>query len=114
MTPVTAAKKRSKFDLKTFLSTINGGRTIVAAPKKQTIFTQGDSSDSVFYIRRGKIKLTVLAKNGKEATIGILSEGDFFGEGCLVAQPLRMCTATAITDCMVMRIDRKSIIEVIH
>jgi CRP/FNR family transcriptional regulator, cyclic AMP receptor protein len=114
MTPVTAAKKRSKFDLKTFLSTINGGRTIVAAPKKQTIFTQGDSSDSVFYIRRGKIKLTVLAKNGKEATIGILSEGDFFGEGCLAAQPLRMCTATAITDCMVMRIDKKSIMEVIH
>jgi CRP/FNR family cyclic AMP-dependent transcriptional regulator len=114
MTPVTTAKKRSKFDLKTFLSTINGGRTIVAAPKKQTIFTQGDSSDSVFYIRRGKIKLTVLAKNGKEATIGILSEGDFFGEGCLAAQPLRMCTATAITDCMVMRIDRKSIMEVIH
>jgi CRP-like cAMP-binding protein len=114
MTPVTTAKKRSKFDLKTFLSTINGGRTIVAAPKKQTIFTQGDSSDSVFYIRRGKIKLTVLAKNGKEATIGILSEGDFFGEGCLAAQPLRMCTATAITDCMVMRIDKKSIIEVIH
>jgi CRP-like cAMP-binding protein len=114
MTPVTAAKKRSKFDLKTFLSTINGGRTIVAAPKKQTVFTQGDSSDSVFYIRRGKIKLTVLAKNGKEATIGILSEGDFFGEGCLAAQPLRMCTATAITDCMVMRIDKKSIMEVIH
>jgi len=114
MTPVTAAKKRSKFDLKTFLSTINGGRTIVAAPKKQTIFTQGDSSDSVFYIRRGKIKLTVLAKNGKEATIGILSEGDFFGEGCLAAQPVRMCTATAITDCMVMRIDKKSIMEVIH
>lgn len=114
MTPVTAAKKRSKFDLKTFLSTINGGRTIVAAPKKQTIFTQGDSSDSVFYIRRGKIKLTVLAKNGKEATIGILSEGDFFGEGCLAAQPLRMCTATAMTDCMVMRIDKKSIVEVIH
>jgi CRP-like cAMP-binding protein len=114
MTPVTAAKKRSKFDLKTFLSTISGGRTIVAAPKKQTIFTQGDSSDSVFYIRRGKIKLTVLAKNGKEATIGILSEGDFFGEGCLAAQPLRMCTATAITDCMVMRIDKKSIMEVIH
>jgi CRP/FNR family transcriptional regulator, cyclic AMP receptor protein len=114
MTPVTAAKKRSKFDLKIFLSTINGGRTIVAAPKKQTIFTQGDSSDSVFYIRRGKIKLTVLAKNGKEATIGILSEGDFFGEGCLAAQPLRMCTATAITDCMVMRIDKKSIMEVIH
>jgi CRP/FNR family transcriptional regulator, cyclic AMP receptor protein len=114
MTPVAAAKKRSKFDLKIFLSTINGGRTIVAAPKKQTIFAQGDSSDSVFYIQRGRIKLTVVAKNGKEATIGILNEGDFFGEGCLAAQPLRMCTATAMTDCTLMRIDKKSMMEVIH
>jgi len=114
MTPVAAVKKHSKFNLKIFLSTINGGRTILAAPKKQTIFAQGDSSDSVFYIQRGRIKLTVLAKNGKEATIGILNEGDFFGEGCLAAQPLRMCTATAMTDSTLMRIDKKSMIEVIH
>ena len=114
MTPVAAVKKHSKFDLKTFLSTINGGRTLVSAPKKQTIFAQGDSSDSVFYIQKGRIKLTVLAKNGREATIGILKEGDFFGEGCLAAQPLRMCTATAMTDCTLMRIDKKSMMEVIH
>ena len=114
MTPVAAVKKHSKFDLKTFLSTINGGRTLVSAPKKQTIFAQGDSSDSVFYIQKGRIKLTVLAKNGREATIGILKEGDFFGEGCLAAQPLRMCTATAMTDCTLMRIDKKSMKEVIH
>ena len=114
MTPVAAVKKRSKFNLKTFLSTIDGGRIIVAAPKKQTIFAQGDSSDSVFYIRGGKIKLTVLAKNGKEATIGILNEGDFFGEGCLAAQPFRMCSATAMTDCTLMRIDKKSMMNVIH
>jgi len=114
MTPVAAVKTRSKFDLKTFLSTINGGRTIVTAPKKHTIFTQGDSSDSVFYIQRGRIKLTVFAKNGREATIGILNEGDFFGEGCLAAQPLRMCTATAMTDSTLMRIDKKSMMEVIH
>jgi CRP/FNR family transcriptional regulator, cyclic AMP receptor protein len=114
VTPVAAAKKRSKFNLKTFLSTIDGGRTIAAPNKKQTIFAQGDSSDSVFYIQRGKIKLTVLAKSGKEATIGILKEGDFFGEGCLAAQPLRMCTATTITDCTLMRIDKKSMMEVIH
>jgi CRP/FNR family cyclic AMP-dependent transcriptional regulator len=111
---VAAAQKRSKFNLKTFLSTIDGGRTIAAPNKKQTIFAQGDSSDSVFYIQRGKIKLTVLAKSGKEATIGILKEGDFFGEGCLAAQPLRMCTATTITDCTLMRIDKKSMMEVIH
>ena len=114
MTPVKAAKKSSKFNLKTFLSTIDSGRTLVAAPKKQTIFAQGDSSDSVFYIQRGKIKLSVLAKNGKEATIGILNDRDFFGEGCLAAQPLRMCTATAMTDCTLMRIDKKSMMEVIH
>ena len=114
MPPVAAAKKRRTFELKRFLSTIDGGGTIVTAPKKQTIFAQGDSSDSVFYIQRGRIKLTVLAKNGKEATIGILNEGDFFGEGCLAAQPLRMCTATAMTDCALMRIDKKSMIDVIH
>jgi len=78
------------------------------------IFAQGDSSDSVFYIHRGKVKLTVVAASGKEATIGIRKEGDFFGEGCLAAQPLRMCTATAMTDCKVMRIDKKSTMEVIH
>jgi CRP/FNR family cyclic AMP-dependent transcriptional regulator len=87
MTPVRAAKKRSKFDLTTFLSTIDGGGTIVAASKKQTIFAQGDSSDSVFYIQSGKVKLTVVSKTGKEATIGILNEGDFFGESCSQVRP---------------------------
>jgi len=114
MTPVTVAKKRSKFNPKTFLSTIDRGRTIATFPRKRTIFAQGDSSDSVFYIQRGKIKLTVLAKSGKEATIGILNEGNFFGEGCLAAQPFRMCTATTITECTLMRIDKKSMMEVIH
>ncbi|MGA8440597.1 MAG: Crp/Fnr family transcriptional regulator [Candidatus Sulfotelmatobacter sp.] len=114
MTPVAAAKKRSRFDLNAFLSTIDGGRTIAAVPKKQTIFAQGDSADSVFYIQRGKVKLTVVAQNGKEATIGILNEGDFFGEGCLTGQPRRMCSATAMTDCTVMRIDKKSMLNVIH
>jgi CRP/FNR family transcriptional regulator, cyclic AMP receptor protein len=114
MPPVPAAKKRRRFDPKRFLSTIDCGRTIVTALKKTTIFAQGDSSDSVFYIQRGRIKLTVLAKNGKEATIGILNQGDFFGEGCLAAQPFRMCTATAMTDCTLMRIDKKSMMAVIH
>jgi len=114
MTPVVAAKKRSQFDPKTFLSTIDGGRKIAAFPKKQTIFAQGDSSDAVFYIQKGKVKLTVVAKSGKEATIGILNEGDFFGEGCLTGQPLRLSSATAMTDCSVMRIDTKSMMEVLH
>ena len=114
MTPVAAAKKGRKFDLKTFLSTIDGGRTIATAPKKQTIFAQGDLADSVFYIQGGKVKLTVVATSGKEATIGILNEGNFFGEGCLTGQPRRMCSATAMSDCTVMRIDRESMMEVIH
>ena len=114
MTPGAAAKQRRKFDSQTFLSTIDGGRTIVAFLKKQTIFTQGDSCDAVFYIQKGKVKLTVVSKSGKEATIGILNEGDFFGEGCLTGQPLRMCSATAMTDCSVMRIDKTYMMEVLH
>jgi CRP/FNR family transcriptional regulator, cyclic AMP receptor protein len=111
---VAASKKLAKFDTTTFLSTINGGRKIVAFPKKQTIFSQGDSSDAVFYMKEGKVKLTVVSQLGKEATIGILSEGAFFGEGCLTGQPLRLCSATAMTDCSVMQIDKKSMNEVLH
>jgi len=114
MTPVAAAKKQRRFDPQTFLSTIDDGRKIVAFPKKKTIFNQGGPSDAVFYIQTGKVKLTVLSKTGKEATIGILNEGDFFGEGCLSGQALRMCSATAMTDCTVMCIDKESMLDVIH
>jgi CRP/FNR family cyclic AMP-dependent transcriptional regulator len=111
---VAASKKLAKFDPKSFLSTIDGGRKIIAFSKKQAIFAQGDSSDAVFYIQEGKIKLSVVSKLGKEATIGILNEGDFLGEGCLTGQPLRLCSATAMTDCTVMRIDKKSMVELLH
>src|ERR1035441_3895014 len=111
---VSASKKLSKFDPKIFLSTMDGGRKITAVPKKQTIFVQGDSSDAVFYVQKGKVKLTVVSKSGKEATIGILNEGDFLGEGCLTGQPLRSCSATAMTDCSVMRINKKSMMDVLH
>jgi CRP/FNR family cyclic AMP-dependent transcriptional regulator len=111
---VAAPKKLVKLDPKVFLSTIDGGRTIAAAHRKHTIFAQGDSADSVFYILREKVKLTVVAKSGKEATIGILKEGDFFGEGCLTEQLRRMCSATAMTDCTVVQIDKKSMMNVIH
>ena len=114
MTRLVAAKKLSKFDPKTFLSTIDGGRKIEVFAKKKTIFAQGDSSNAVFYIQKGKVKLTVVSEAGKEATIGILNEGAFFGESCLTGQPLRLCSATAVTDCSVMRIDKKSMIEVLH
>jgi CRP/FNR family transcriptional regulator, cyclic AMP receptor protein len=114
MSAMLAVRKRIEFDPKTFLSTVDGGRKIVAFSKKQAIFVQGDSSDCVFYVQKGKVKLTVVSKSGKEATIGILNEGDFFGEGCLTGQPLRLCAATAITECSVMRIEKKAMMDVLH
>ena len=109
-----AGRKRRQFDPKTFLTAINGGRKVSVFPKKQPIFVQGDPSDAVFHIQKGKVKLTVVSKTGKEATIGILKEGDFFGEACLTGQPRRLCSATALTDCSVMRVERKSMLEVLH
>jgi CRP/FNR family cyclic AMP-dependent transcriptional regulator len=111
---MVAGTRRSQFDPKTFLSTIDGGRKVASFTKKQPIFAQGDSCDAVFYIQKGKVKLTVVSKTGKEATIGILNEGSFFGEGCLTGQPLRLCSATAMIDCCVMRIEKKSMMEVLH
>jgi CRP-like cAMP-binding protein len=83
MTLVAASKKLTKFDTKTFLATINGGRKIEDFPRRKTIFAQGDSSDAVFYIKKGKVRLAVVSEIGKEATIGILKEGDFFGDRLL-------------------------------
>jgi CRP/FNR family transcriptional regulator, cyclic AMP receptor protein len=114
MSPRAAAKKRRDFDPHAFLATIGEGRKFVLFPKKQGIFTQGESANAVFYIQTGKVKLTVVSKPGKEATIGILGEGDFFGEACLAGQPLRMLTATAMTDCSVLRIDKKAMMEALH
>jgi len=114
MTSVGVARNLSQFDTGTFLSTIDRGKKIADFAKKGAIFIQGDLSDAVFYIRKGKVRLTIVAKGGKEATTGILNEGDFFGEGCLTGQPLRLCSAIAISDCSVMRIDKKSMMEVLH
>lgn len=114
MPATTEASKRTQFDTKTFLSTADGGRTIAAFTKKQKIFAQNAPSDAVFYIHRGKVRLNFVSKAGKEATITILNEGDFFGEGCLLSQPLRLCSAIAMTDCLVMRIDKKLMAEVLH
>ena len=82
--------------------------------KKQSVFTQGDATDAVFYIQKGRIKLTVISSNGKEATIGILGEGDFFGEGCLAGQKLRMGSASAITNSDILRIDKKVMMDALH
>ena len=107
-------KKKSAFDPRKFLATIGDGRRVVTFPKKQTVFSQGDTADSIFYIQEGKVRLTVVSKIGKEATLGILSEGEFFGEGGLAGQPLRMGSATALTDCEVLQIDKKAMMLALH
>ncbi len=114
LSPTKSATKRLDFDPKKFLATIGEGRKAVAFPKKQTIFSQGDAADAVFYIQEGKVRLTVVSKIGKEATLGILSEGEFFGEGGLAGQPLRMGSATAMTDCELLQIDKKAMILALH
>jgi CRP-like cAMP-binding protein len=115
MSPATVAhKKKQEFDPNTFLATIGEGRKNVAVGKKQGIFAQGDSADAVFYIQTGKVKLTVVSKTGREATIGMLREGNFFGEGALAGQALRMGSAAAMTDCDLLRIDKKAMMEALH
>ncbi len=112
--PTNSAKKSGNFDPRKFLATIGEGRKVVGFPKKQTIFTQGELADAVFYIQEGKVVLTVVSKAGKEATLGILNKGEFFGEGGLAGQALRMGSATAATDCELLRIDKKAMMLALH
>jgi len=112
--PGLVAKKKRDFDPHAFLATIGEGRKSLLFQRKQGILAQGDIADAVFYLQTGKVKLTVVSKTGKEATIGILSDGDFFGEGSLAGQSLRMGSATAMTDCAVLRIEKKAMMEALH
>src|SRR6266403_1534980 len=114
MSSAAATKKKRVFDPNTFLATIGTGRKRLAVPKKRTIFTQGDGADAVFYIQKGKVRLTVVSKTGREATIGILNEGSFFGEGSLAGQLLRMGSAAAMTDCELLRVDKKAMMNALH
>jgi CRP/FNR family transcriptional regulator, cyclic AMP receptor protein len=109
-----ATKKNRDFDPTTFLATIGEGRKNLAIAKKQGIFAQGDAADAVFYIQKGRVKLSVVSKIGREATIGILGEGNFFGEGALAGQALRMGSAVAMTDCEIQRIEKKSMMSALH
>src|SRR5438874_1459846 len=113
MSPAAIARKR-EVDPHEFLATIGEGRKAMLFPKKQTIFAQGDPADAVFYLQTGKVKLAVVSKTGKEATIGILSDESFFGEGSLAGQTLRMGTATAMTECSVLRIEKEAMMEALH
>ena len=108
------AKKNRDFDPKKFLATIGEGRKVLAFPKKGKIFTQGDAAVAVFYIQEGKVSLTVVSPIGKEATLGILNKGEFFGEGGLAGRPFRMGSATAMTDCELLQIDNKAMTLALH
>ena len=108
------AKKSPPFDPKLFLAKVGEGRTIADYSKKQVVFSQSDTADAIFYIRKGKVKLTVVSNTGKEAIIAILGVGDFLGEGCLAGQPLRMATATAMSACSVVRLKKAAMVRVLH
>jgi CRP-like cAMP-binding protein len=112
--PALVSKKSREFSPDTFLATIGEGRKSLTFAKKQGIFAQGDAADAVFYIQKGRVKLTVVSKTGREATIGILTDGNFFGEGALAGQVLRMGSAAAMTDCEVLRIEKKSMMKALH
>ncbi|HTQ95172.1 MAG TPA: Crp/Fnr family transcriptional regulator [Candidatus Acidoferrum sp.] len=114
MRPALAAKKNVGFDANTFLGSVGKGRKILSVAKRRVIFAQGDEADAVFYVQRGKVRLTVVSKIGKEATIAIVSEGNFFGEGSLAGQVLRMGSAVAMTDCQILRVEKKAMMDVLH
>ena len=102
------------FDPVVFLETVAKGRVVASYAKKQIIFSQGDAANSVFYIKKGKIKVTVVSKGGKEAVVAILGQDEFLGEGCLVGQQRRLGTAMAMTDCVTMKVEKAEIQRVLH
>jgi CRP-like cAMP-binding protein len=111
-----AMEKNSKarFDLQAFLASANGGRDISTCRANQPVFSQGEPADCVFYIQEGKVKMTVLSEQGKEAIVAILGTGDFCGEGCLAGQPRRMATAAAMEDSKIMRLEKAAMIRLLH
>jgi CRP-like cAMP-binding protein len=114
MGALSQQNKSRDFNPDTFLATIGEGRKNLTFVKKQGIFAQGDAADAVFYIQKGKVKLTVVSKTGREATLGLLGMENFFGEGALAGQSLRMGSASAMTDCEIQRIDKKAMMAALH
>jgi CRP/FNR family transcriptional regulator, cyclic AMP receptor protein len=110
MTP----KKKPPFQPKKFLNEVGTGRTIASFDQNAVIFAQGDSADALFYIRKGKVKLSVVSKGGKEAVIAVLGPGDFLGEGCLAGQRLRVSSASALSECSIMSLERAIVVERLH
>jgi CRP-like cAMP-binding protein len=108
------ARARTSFDPQLFLSKVGKGKSTLQSPKKHTIFSQGDAAEAVFYIQAGKVKLTVVSQQGKEAVVAILDRAAFFGESCLAGQAIRTSTATAMEDSSIVRIDKEAMISVLH
>ena len=106
--------KTAPFDPKVFLATVNGGRSISKYRMNQKVFSQGTPADAVFYIQKGKVKVTVVSEQGKEAVVAVLRPDEFCGEGCLTGQPVRLATATAMTECEIMRLEKATMIRVLH
>lgn len=102
------------FDPRLFLSKVGHGRAILKLRKNQKLFSQGDAADSVFYVQKGKVKVTVVSRHGKEAVVALLGADEFCGEGCLTGQKLRIATAAAMTECQLMRIEKEAIAKVLH
>ena len=102
------------FDPKAFLASVNRNHTVSNLLKDEVIFRQSTAADSVFYIQKGKIKIVVASSQGKEAVVGILGVGDFFGEGCLIGQPLRLATAKAMTESRVVRVGKPEMVRILH
>jgi len=109
-----ALQQPAPFDPKAILSNVGNGKTMLKFRKNQSIFLQGDASDAVFYIQQGKIKLTVVSSKGKEAVIAVLEPTHFFGEGCLIGQPLRMATANSMEGSTLVRIEKSAMTRVLH
>jgi CRP/FNR family cyclic AMP-dependent transcriptional regulator len=109
-----APKRRPSFDPKSFLARVGEGRSIERFGKDQIVFSQGDPADAVFYIQKGKAKVTVVSEQGKEAVVAILGANEFFGEGCLAGQPQRIATVTTMTDSVTMRLEKAAVVDVIH
>jgi CRP-like cAMP-binding protein len=110
----TANEKTQPVDWAVFLAEIARGKTVLEYGANRTIFLQGDPADSVFYLQRGKVKLTVTSQQGKEAIVTILGADEFFGEGCLAGQPLRISAAVAVTDCTLYRIEKALMVRLLH
>jgi len=110
------AKKAKKvpFDPKVFLASVSCGRTIASYRKDEVIFSQGGPADAVFYIQKGKVKITVVSEQGKEAVVAVLGPDEFCGEGCLTGQPLRLATAAAMTESEIMRLEKETMVRVLH